>query len=168
MSIKLMTAVWEIPMPLADKMVLLALADNANDDGVCWPSMTTLCLKCGMEIRSVRRVIERLKTMGALTIKYRANRSNYFVLNKLWISRATPDRPSGGGGPRVRSRPDLGSPRTIIEPSLEPSSPMQAGVYHRSSSSLESQSDLKNRSQKERKDRFEKRLRKLIGSKKLQ
>lgn len=37
MSIKLMTAAWDIDLPHADKLVLWALAANANDVGHCWP-----------------------------------------------------------------------------------------------------------------------------------
>ena len=33
MSIKLMTRVWDLNLPSAEKFVVLALADHAHDDG---------------------------------------------------------------------------------------------------------------------------------------
>jgi hypothetical protein len=51
-SIKLMTAAWDIPLPHADKLLLLALADQANDEGCCWPKVSTLATKCGLEDRT--------------------------------------------------------------------------------------------------------------------
>ncbi len=41
MSIKIMTAVWNLDLPDSEKLALLALADCANDEGLCWPSMAT-------------------------------------------------------------------------------------------------------------------------------
>ena len=43
MSIKIMSKVWSLEyLDIKEKMVLLALADAANDDGICWPKNTTL------------------------------------------------------------------------------------------------------------------------------
>lgn len=36
MSIRLMTEVWKTTMPVAQKMVFLALCDNASDGGECY------------------------------------------------------------------------------------------------------------------------------------
>ena len=46
MSVRLMTEVWAVSLPDSEKLVLLALADCANDEGLCWPSMATLARKC--------------------------------------------------------------------------------------------------------------------------
>ena len=62
MSIKAMTWAWELAeLPLRESMVLLALADAANDDGLCWPSQETLALKARSSTRSVKRAIAILK-----------------------------------------------------------------------------------------------------------
>jgi hypothetical protein len=37
-----MTLVWELELPDSEKLVLLALADCANDEGHCWPGMNAL------------------------------------------------------------------------------------------------------------------------------
>jgi hypothetical protein len=72
MSIKLMTAVWAVALIHTDKLVLLALADNANDEGLCWPSVMTLTQKCGMDARTVQRVVTRLCDAGHMSGRARA------------------------------------------------------------------------------------------------
>lgn len=64
-----MTAVWEIDLPASDKIVLLALADCANDEGKCWPGMTTLTQKCSKGERTVQASIKRLVEAGHLSRK---------------------------------------------------------------------------------------------------
>ena len=50
-----MTDVWRLPLQATRKMVLLALADNANDEGSdCWPSIGKLVEKCSMSERAVQ------------------------------------------------------------------------------------------------------------------
>ena len=48
MSIQWMTRVWAAPEPVhpTDRLMLLALADNANDEGYCWPCVATLQRRC--------------------------------------------------------------------------------------------------------------------------
>lgn len=81
MSIKVMTQVWDLQLPHADKLLLLALADNANDEGLCWPSVATLGRKTGMDPRTVQRVIGRLAEAGHVTVRTRPNQSNDYLLH---------------------------------------------------------------------------------------
>lgn len=67
MSIKLMTSAWEVNLPDSEKLVLLALADWANDDGACWPSMAKLATKCSKSDRTVQTAIKALVAGGHLT-----------------------------------------------------------------------------------------------------
>jgi hypothetical protein len=65
MSIKLMTAVWDREdLSSTQKLVLLSLADWANDEGLCWPSIERLAIKTSMAGRSVQRIIRDLESMG--------------------------------------------------------------------------------------------------------
>lgn len=63
MSLRWMSAVFAAPEPQGtDRLLLLALADNANDEGVCWPGVETLRRKCGLGTRraaekALRRVV---------------------------------------------------------------------------------------------------------------
>lgn len=62
-----MSLVWSLELPDSQKIVLLALADCANDEGHCWPSMATLAKKCSKGERTVQGVIKELVEAGHLT-----------------------------------------------------------------------------------------------------
>jgi hypothetical protein len=64
MSIRVMTAVWDMELPAKDKLVLLALADCANDEGLAWPSIATLARKCGCDQRTIQRNLRDLEKRG--------------------------------------------------------------------------------------------------------
>ena len=51
---------WQQQLSPTPKLILMALADAANDNGVCWPSVTTVATKCCVSIRTVRRVMQTL------------------------------------------------------------------------------------------------------------
>ena len=69
MSIKAMNWAWELAeLPLRESMVLLALADAANDDGLCWPSQDTLAMKARSSTRSVKRAISMLKDADLIEV----------------------------------------------------------------------------------------------------
>lgn len=67
MSIRIMTNVWErSDINPTQKLVLLALADWANDEGLCWPSIDRLCQKSGLKRRSVQMAIHAMEELGIL------------------------------------------------------------------------------------------------------
>lgn len=51
-----------------ETFVLLALADHANDDGLCWPGQKGLADKTKLARSSIQQVIGRLKDKGKLEI----------------------------------------------------------------------------------------------------
>lgn len=67
MSVRTMTLVWDLELPDSDKIVLLALADCANDEGHCWPSVASLVRKCSKSERTIQGCIKRLVDEGHLT-----------------------------------------------------------------------------------------------------
>jgi hypothetical protein len=67
MSIRVMTAVWALDLPAGEKLLLLALADCANDEGFCWPGMRSLKAKTGKCERSLQAAIKSLCAAGHLT-----------------------------------------------------------------------------------------------------
>lgn len=82
MSIKLMTAVWEREdLASTHKLVLLALADWANDEGLCWPSINRLAIKTSMAGRSVQRLIRQLEDMGFVRREEAIGKGN-----RYWIT----------------------------------------------------------------------------------
>lgn len=51
---------------MAAWMVMVKLADHANDDGVCWPSQTTIAARTGLSRQTVNKVINELERRGML------------------------------------------------------------------------------------------------------
>lgn len=64
MSVAIMTLVWKLDLPDSEKIVMLALADCANDEGLAWPSMATLSRKCSKSERTCQTVMRSLEAKG--------------------------------------------------------------------------------------------------------
>lgn len=65
MSIKIMSEVWaHADSEGGELLVLLALADFANDDGWCFPSVATIAAKARLQERQTRILIRRLEMKG--------------------------------------------------------------------------------------------------------
>ena len=73
MSVKLMSTAWDMDLPMGQKMLLLALCDHANDEGVCYPSQEKLAQKCSMGERTVISHIQWLEKHGILSRERRQN-----------------------------------------------------------------------------------------------
>lgn len=70
MSIKIMADVWRNSKATGSALlVLLAIADFANDDGTSYPSISTLAAKARMSVRNARYVIDNLVQAGELVVK---------------------------------------------------------------------------------------------------
>jgi len=81
MSIFYLSHAWKIKdVTPSEKIILISLADQANDDGVCWPSVQTLSLRTALKERTVRKVINDLAEKGFLKINRRKGSSNYYDL----------------------------------------------------------------------------------------
>ena len=74
MSIAALNWAWsqECPTPTS-KLVLLALADKANDDGECWPGMSTVAEMAGVSVRQVSTHLARLEDEGLLVRRRKRN-----------------------------------------------------------------------------------------------
>ena len=78
-----MAAVWAISVGSTDKFVLLALADAADENGRCWPSIATLGEKTGLSRRAVEGAIKRLQISGYIQVIHRHRHSNVFTLHQM-------------------------------------------------------------------------------------
>ena len=68
MSIAALNWAWAMECPNAtSKLVLLALADRADDDGKCWPGMDTVAARAGISTRQVSTHMKSLEGMGLLS-----------------------------------------------------------------------------------------------------
>lgn len=52
-------------------ILLLALADMADDEGQCWPKLKTLAEKCKHTPRTIQRWLKKLESSGLLTVSQR-------------------------------------------------------------------------------------------------
>lgn len=69
MSVAIMTTCWKHSQARGtDLLVLLALADIANDDGECWPSIPHLAKKCRLDTRTTQRRIRSLEELGEVVV----------------------------------------------------------------------------------------------------
>jgi hypothetical protein len=99
MSVRVMTAVWDIPLSDSEKIVLLALADCANDEGHCWPSMATLARKCSKSDRTVQAAIKSLVDAGHLTRREVPGKGcNYTVHPRSGFTPEAASPPKGATG----------------------------------------------------------------------
>jgi len=104
-----MARVWDTPIKShAAKLVLLALADNANREGFCWPSIATIAKKCSLSERCVSLKIAELESLGLVKTYRKSGTSNRYVV------RPTPERDS---------TPERRSPPNDVPPTPERRSP---------------------------------------------
>ncbi|HAS8151170.1 TPA: helix-turn-helix domain-containing protein [Vibrio vulnificus] len=70
MSVKVMSYVWDIPLfKGSDKLVMLCLADHADDSGLCWPSIDTIARKSGVSPTTVKSTLKKLEAGGWIAKK---------------------------------------------------------------------------------------------------
>jgi DNA-binding transcriptional ArsR family regulator len=137
MSIKVMHAVWSlaphVPGSSSSRLILLALADIANDEGECWPGIKNLSEKCGLNRRAVTLQLARLEEAGLVkrTARFRDNGSQTSSMYHITLPVLTPP-PAQDIAPPLRkiehgggAESDMGGAQAaaplIHEPSVDPS-----------------------------------------------
>lgn len=74
MSTRASNWVWELEdLGPSEMLVLLALADQANDAGVAWPAQGSLARRARQTDRNVRRMLVKLERMGLLSVERRSS-----------------------------------------------------------------------------------------------
>ena len=112
----------------ASKLVLIKLADNANDEGRCYPSLAYIAEHCDMHRATVIRHIRSLAELGLVEVEHRSVEGskipNIYHLKMLQVV-AGCDQGSRTLQLGVVAGCDQGSRtlqhRTVIEPSVKPS-----------------------------------------------
>ncbi len=66
-----MSWAWEQKLPPGSKVILLALADAANEESRCWPKVKTIAKKCGVSGRTVQRVLRDFEASGLVSVTRR-------------------------------------------------------------------------------------------------
>ncbi|OOF25088.1 hypothetical protein BZJ19_10125 [Salinivibrio proteolyticus] len=137
-----MSAVWDAPAFSGNtKLIMLCLADYANDDGLCWPSIDAVARKCSVSKSTVKAQIKRLIERGYVSAKRRkrtteegrkTNDTNLYQLNVNAIndpeltegencprSESALGRNSAGGGSNFDPKPSL-DPSVKRDPPIVP------------------------------------------------
>ena len=114
----------------ARKLVLLKLADQANDNGLCWPSYQTIASACEVDRRTVIRHIKQLEKDGFLRVektynkdagKNYSNRYHLTIANGVKKPLVSEDhRPSDKLSPPLVSEDHHPSVKLSPEPINEP------------------------------------------------
>ncbi|AEH15427.1 helix-turn-helix domain-containing protein [Shewanella baltica] len=108
------------------KLVLIKLADNANDNGECWPSHQHIADQCEIGHSTVRKHIAALVDMGFVTIKNRkgpkGNLTNIYTISICYkvAPPVPPDSTEGVPPDSIGMPPD----------SRPPLPPDSTGIYH--------------------------------------
>lgn len=108
MSVRALGAVWRVECEPVQKLLLLALADHANDETFdCWPSLTHLSQKTGLGRSTIARALNALEASGLIVREQREKQSTRYVLKvSRWSQSGTSARAGlvperDGGSPRA-------------------------------------------------------------------
>lgn len=98
-----MAACWPLQLPPTPKAVLISLADQANDQGGCWPALQTICERTCLGERAVRNALRWLEQAGLLTCEARRRKSgemtsNFYTVTPSGFNAAAP-------APAAQTRP---------------------------------------------------------------
>lgn len=76
-----MTQIWSLRgIPATKKFILVKLADNADDDGKCWPSVGKIASECEVSNRTVQIAINWAEKRALLSRKIRPGRSTVYYI----------------------------------------------------------------------------------------
>lgn len=94
MSVKAMTWAFEQPLSGNDKVVLLAVADHADDNGFCWPSIERIKEKAHVSRRTVVTILSKLESLEYLSIDRGAGRTTSKYQLNLRRASSAPVQPA--------------------------------------------------------------------------
>jgi len=110
MSTIIMSQCWPLQgLSVAQKAVLISLADQANDDGVCWPAVGTIAARCCMSARAVRTAMDHLEAVGLLTRDRRFNSSTVYKVTPTNFDKAAAPSKAGRKSGKAGTAPGAGA-----------------------------------------------------------
>lgn len=131
MSIEIMTTVWKFaPVHAGDLLILLALADFADDSGACFPSVATLAARGRMTTRNVQICLKSLAARRLIVIERAvgpkgANRyhvqADFMRTAQARGENISPVKNDAKGVKPISPGGETHFTQTIKEPSIEPS-----------------------------------------------
>ncbi|MBA0332789.1 helix-turn-helix domain-containing protein [Stenotrophomonas maltophilia] len=110
MSTIIMSQCWPLQgLSVTQKAVLISLADQANDDGVCWPAVGTIAARCCMSARAVRTAMDHLEAVGLLTRDRRFNSSTVYKVTPANFDKAAAPSKAGRKSGKAGAAPGAGA-----------------------------------------------------------
>ncbi|WP_447902678.1 helix-turn-helix domain-containing protein [Stenotrophomonas pavanii] len=110
MSTIIMSQCWPLQgLSVTQKAVLISLADQANDDGVCWPAVGTIAARCCMSARAVRTAVDHLEAVGLLTRDRRFNSSTVYKVTPANFDKAAAPSKAGRKSGKAGTAPGAGA-----------------------------------------------------------
>lgn len=104
------------------KLVLIKLADNANDDGKCWPSLQRIANECEISKRTAINAIKALEGKGFLRVHRERTSADMNKVNQYTLTLGGGESNSLGGESAAPGGGESPAPRTShsLEPTNEP------------------------------------------------
>jgi len=92
MSLRRILKALDLDLTTSEKMILVLLSDNANDEtGECWPSQKYLAKRAGMSRQNVNLIINKLREKGHISFERRkgenGQRSNIYRILTCQMTR---------------------------------------------------------------------------------
>jgi hypothetical protein len=134
MSVRVSALCWKVPLPATEKLVLLRLADFADDQGFnIYPAVQTVADDCGVGIRIVQLTLKKMVNKGLLVVINQGGgrgRATEYAID-MDLIRQLRDAPptasnqynghAGKGAKDANSEPR--SPFTAVNPALDDINP---------------------------------------------
>jgi len=113
-----MNGAWHQAIKPVPELVLMALADAADDEGVCWPSAATIGGKVGVSTRTVRRLMQTLIMSDLLSAEQRYRSDGSCSSNRYRLSLVGGDRlsPAPDASDTTPGHTGQGDPDTCVIP----------------------------------------------------
>jgi len=126
MSIKVATQIWQgSKQKSGNLLVLLALADHADDEGKAWPGIPLLARKARLSERHVRRCLNQLVGDGEVTVLTEpapsGGRWYQIRLDQLGLDNLSTGSSTAGTVTPMSGNKDADGGPYIREPSFKPS-----------------------------------------------
>lgn len=90
MSIKAINWAWDQQLPPNSKLILMAIADAADEEGNCWPKIKTIAKKCSVSQRTVQRALKDFISNNFISVTARYSHEGRQVSNNYRLSYLNP------------------------------------------------------------------------------
>jgi len=112
MSFSAMNWAWKQALTPHAKLLLMALADRADDQGACWPSIPRLAQQCRLSPRTVQRLLQALVAAALLRAEPRFRADGSRTSNRYYLALGAPVTPRTTTRTAIESPPppSVGAP----------------------------------------------------------